>query len=69
MRPYRSLPGILLCRDYNFNSQSGSFESLSVHLIYSHVDYKAMYLRFTIFNFRTMAFEYQAKYDKIRGLT
>ena len=56
MIKYRNLQGVLLCRKYCINPNSGAFEILNVHLIYNEVDYKTMHLRFTIFDYASRQF-------------
>jgi hypothetical protein len=65
---FRNLPGLVLCRDYERNKATGAMEILSVHLIYNHIDFKAMHLKFTIFDYVTKKLNYSEKYDKIESI-
>ena len=65
---YRTLPGCLLCRDYEINKISGALEILSVHIIYNHIDHKCMHLRFSIFDYVTRKFNYMGTYDLLEHI-
>jgi len=65
MIAYRTLPGILLCRKYTISENSGSLEILSLHLIFSKIDYKCMHLKFSIFDYASRKFTFNGVYDKM----
>jgi len=66
---FRQLPGMLICRDYHVNKNSGSFEVMHMHMIYNHIDHKCMHLRFTIFDYATKRFEYIGIYEELDHVT
>jgi hypothetical protein len=68
MEKYRNLEGECLCKAYKINKKTGSFKILNVRLEFDKSNYKATLIRFTIFDYITKTFTFNATYDKIENL-